>query len=542
MRHCQLIPIFFTAIFMQISIASGQDVSHPTVHTVKERDNVFRLSLLYKVPMDSIRRWNNLDQSYLILVGQQLSVSGRNMKKAIDQLITNQGTPKGIKDSLNIAFNKLQEAKLTEAGKQKLDTIATVSIATKDGSVSIATKDASANSDTTDLSALLIKAREYAYNKGRIESRNLCKLILLHDSTYYDAAVLMARTYLWDDKYDSARFVLNKVINASPGYYDAMDALIDIELMSDNYVGAIKSADLALTFHNDDHEFLYKKAKALNYAEKPKRALEILARILASEPSHEDAKALKASIIEGRRNQTVTIDAYIYTFSNDDPWYFGSTSVGKKIPKFGSVIFRYNYAKRFGRVGYQYEVDAYPSIAKGIYLYFNTGFSNKKNFPYSRFTLEPYFNLPAKFELSLGFRYLNFDSDRLVTFGSSKVLIYTGTIGKYIGDYWLSARPYFVPGIDGWSKSINFTVRRYFINELNYLSLTVGTGLSPDEQQYAYDPFLTFLKSYKLSLEYQQKIGKRFMIDVETGYALEEISQGTNRNRFSFDIGGSFFF
>jgi YaiO family outer membrane protein len=80
------------------------------------------------------------------------------------------------------------------------------------------------------------------------------------------------------------------------------------------------------------------------------------------------------------------------------------------------------------------------------------------------------------------------------------------------------------------------------IDELNYLSLTVGTGLSPDEQQYAYDPYLTFLKSYKLSLEYQRKIGERFMVTLGTGYAREEISQGTNRDRFTFDVGGSFFF
>jgi len=312
--------------------------------------------------------------------------------------------------------------------------------------------------------------------------------------------------------------------------------------MSDNNEGAIKSAELALTYHKEDNGFLYKKAKALNNSKNPKEALGILSQILVKEPSNDNAKTLKASIIESRKTRTLTIDTYAYTFSDGDPWYFGSVSVGEKISKFGSIIFRYNYAKRFDRVGYQYEVDAYPSISKGIYLYFNTGFSNKVNFPYSRFTLEPYFNLPAAFELSLGFRYLNFDQERLVTFGSSKALIYTGTIGKYIGNYWLSLRPYLVPGNDGWSKSINLTVRRYFVDELNYLSLTVGTGMSPDEQQYAYDPFLYFLKSYKMSLEYQRKIGERFMVTIGTGFAREEISQGTNRDRFSLDIGSSFFF
>ena len=524
MRHFTLISIIFIAIFMQLTIASGQDVANYTVHTVIKGDNVFRISLRYKVPMDSIRQWNNLDQLYLITVGQELLVSGKNSKKAQNQVVDQVIAPKEIKDTVKIVENKLPEQKQEDAIKQKPAPIATVM------------------ADTTDLSALLIKARELAYNKGRAESRKLCKLILVHDSTYYDASVLMGRTYLWDDKYDSARFVLQKVINASPGYYDAMDALIDVELMSDNNESAFKTAELALSFHKDDNGFLYKKAKALNNGKNTKEALGILSQILVNEPTNENAKALKASIIEARKTRTLTFDTYAYTFSNDDPWYFGSVSIGEKISKFGSIIFRYNYAKRFGRVGYQYEIDAYPAIVKGIYLYFNTGFSNKVNFPYSRFTLEPYFKLPAAFELSLGFRYLNFDQERLVTFGSSKALIYTGTIGKYIGNYWLSLRPYFVPGVDGWSKSVNLTVRRYFVDEFNYLSLTVGTGMSPDEQQYAYDPFLYFLKSYKMSLEYQQKIGERFEVTIGTGFAREEISQGTNRDRFSFDIGGGFFF
>ena len=522
----------FIAFFLQITNAIGQIDPNTTIHTVKEGDNVFRISLRYKVKMDSIKRWNNLDQFYLIVVGQQLFVSGKNTQKLRDQFVASGIAVKEIKDTIRNVETRFPVSKTV--GNQKLDSIAIVP--QKLDTITIV------HADTTDLSALLIKAREFAYNKGRAESRKLCKLILLHDSTYYDAAVLMGRTYLWDDKYDSARFVLNKVIISSPGYYDAMDALIDVDLMSDNNEGAIKNSDLALSYHKDDNGFIYKKARALNKDEKPKEALGILSVILAKDPLNDDAKTLKASIIEGRRTYTLSVDYYTYTFSNDDSWYFGSVSVGKKIPKFGSVIFRCNYAKRFDREGYQYEIDAYPAIVKGIYLYFNTGFSNKKNFPYSRFTLEPYFKLPAKFELSLGFRYLNFDQDHFVDFGSGKVMIYTGTIGKYIGNYWLSLRPYFVPGTDGWSKSVNFTVRRYFIDELNYLSLTVGTGMSPDEQQYAYDPYLTYLKSYKLSLEYQRKIGERFMLTVGTGYAREEISQGTNRDRFTFDIGGSFFF
>jgi YaiO family outer membrane protein len=175
-------------------------------------------------------------------------------------------------------------------------------------------------------------------------------------------------------------------------------------------------------------------------------------------------------------------------------------------------------------------------------MYCSTAISNKKNFPYSRFSIEPYTKLPASFEMSLGFRYLNFDDSRFVVFDASKVMIYTGSIGKYYGDYWFSFRPYLTPGKDGWSKSVNFIVRRYLSDEDSYFSLILGTGLSPDEQQYAYNPSLSYLKSNKIALEYQQKIGSGFFLDCGTGFAREEILAGTKRNRFTFDVGVSFLF
>jgi YaiO family outer membrane protein len=157
--------------------------------------------------------------------------------------------------------------------------------------------------------------------------------------------------------------------------------------------------------------------------------------------------------------------------------------------------------------------------------------------------MEPYFKLPASLELSLGFRYLNFDDNHIAAFDSNKVVIYTGSIGKYYGNYWFSLRPYLTPGIGAWSQSYSFTIRRYLDgNADSYLSLILGTGISPDEQQYAFDPVLYYLKSNKIYLEYQQKFANRFFLDCGAGFAREEIRAGVKRDRYSFDIGVSFLF
>jgi YaiO family outer membrane protein len=395
--------------------------------------------------------------------------------------------------------------------------------------------------DTLSLEALFAKARDYAYNNRKVESREICRQILIRDSTYWDVAVLLGRTYAWDKRYDSARIVLSKVISHRPGYYDAVDALIDVEYWSDNYLDAIKYADMGLSFHPNDDTFRFKKAKALNSSGNTQKALEIIDLILLTNPSNKDAIGLQISIRRSKMVNKLTVNYWTDIFKDDSPWKFASAAIGRKTQKFGTVTLRYNYARRFGNDGHQIEVDAYPAIVKGVYMYFSTAFSNKKNFPYSRLSMEPYFKLPSGFEMSAGFRYLNFDDNRIAAFDSNKVVIYTGSIGKYYGNYWFSLRPYLTPGKDKWSKSVNLTVRHYMSDPESYLSLVIGTGISPDEQQYAFDPGY-YLKSNKISLEYQQKIASRIILDCRTGFAREEIRAGTRRNRYSFDIGASYLF
>ena len=395
--------------------------------------------------------------------------------------------------------------------------------------------------DVIPSSELYIKAREAAFNSRKAEARAICRTILSRDSTWYDAAVLMGRTYAWDQMYDSARIVLKKIIEAEPGYYDAVDALIDNEMYTQNYLDAIKYADLGLSYRPNEVAFLYKKARALNNSGNSQKASALLNHIVSVDPSNKEAIDLLLSIKSSKMVNKFKLNCWSDYFSDQSAWQFFSASVGRKTTKFGTVILRYNYARRFEKNGQQLEVDAYPTLTKTVYLYFNTGVSNATNFPISRLSLEPYFKLLHGFEFSVGLRYMNFDKNRLVAVDSNMVMIYTGTLGKYVGNYWISLRPYLVPGNKGWSKSVNLTVRRYFTDADNYLSLILGSGISPDVQQYAYDPNY-FLKTNKITLEYRQKIANRFFLDLGTGYAREEIFAGVMRNKYTIDLGISYMF
>ena len=389
--------------------------------------------------------------------------------------------------------------------------------------------------DTTSNDVLYKKARELAYNGSRAKSREICYAILKKDNNLYDVAVLLGRTYAWDKQYDSARAVLKRVIVSKPGYYDAIDALIDVEFWNDKYNDALNYANTGLSFHKNDEAYLLKKAKALSYLNRNDEAVDVINQLLLLNTTNKDALNLLESIKESKRLNTIAANYSVDAFKHSSPWIYSYLQYSRRTKLLGSFITRLNYADRFSYSGFQLECDAYPTIRKGTYLYLNAGYANNQIYPLTRIGLEIYQKLPASFELSAGFRYLNFNNKLLSAFDSTKVMIYTASLGKYYGNYWFSLRTYITPGAKAVSKSFNLIARRYFSNADNYLSLTLGTGYSPDDHKYAFvEPTLYFLKSEKAYLEYQHKLSKRFMVNLGTGIAYEEFYPKLYRYRYSF--------
>jgi LysM repeat protein len=71
----------------------GQESSEFIHHIVKKGENVYRLSIRYKVPVDSIKKWNYLNQNYLIIEGMRLIIRRPQTKpqeKRISQGYDNQ--------------------------------------------------------------------------------------------------------------------------------------------------------------------------------------------------------------------------------------------------------------------------------------------------------------------------------------------------------------------------------------------------------------------------------------------------------------------
>lgn len=322
----------------------------------------------------------------------------------------------------------------------------------------------------------LREARDLAFDGKRAEARDLAYAILEISPDYHDVRILIARTYSWDGQYQNARNELEIVLDLIPNYKDALMASMDNEIWAENDDAVTELARVSARFYPIDVQILLKSANAYRSAGEYRAALQMLDRVDQFSPSNRESSDLRRSISISSQNYTLS-GSYMYDWFSD---VFGSAhksyvQLSRRSP-IGSFIARLNYADRFSTTGIQPEIDYYPSIADGWYGYLNFGYADSFIFPEYRGGAELHKSLPKAFEVSAGFRYLKFQN--------SEVIIYTGTITKYQGNWLFTIRPYLTPSDVGVSRSVNMRARRYFAGPDDYITFRGGFGFSPEERRF----------------------------------------------------------
>ncbi len=214
-----------------------------------------------------------------------------------------------------------------------------------------------------------------------------------------------------------------------------------------------------------------------------------------------------------------------------DPWHTAAITAGRRAA-FGSLLARLNVARRFGETGTQVELDAYPRLWSGTYAYLNVGRSTSPIFPGWRSGAELFSSLPDAFEASLGYRQLRF--------GGAPVTLFTGSVGKYTGNYWLSLRPYVRSRSTGTSASASLTVRRYGEDADNYLGARVGFGSTPSDQLAPDQVDRT--SSFGASVQGSRSVVRELIGTWTLGYDREEIAPGRTRRSLAGSGGLKYLF
>lgn len=386
--------------------------------------------------------------------------------------------------------------------------------------------------DTLTSDGLFKAARHAAFNENDYgKAKAFCAKALTQSPDYADIRIFLGRLYAWSKQYDSARSCFKAVLYKQPAYEDASLAYSDVEYWSENYQQALMVVDSGLVYHPASNDLLLRKAKVLNAMGLYKRADSAVTVLLKKDRGNTEALALANRIKDNVAVNKVSI-SYDYVnfdqkFPSTDPWHLVSMDYTRQT-KLGSVTGRINYANRFKENGVQYELEAYPHISKTFYSYVSAGYSNNVGvFPQWRGGFSLYANLPVSFEGELGWRYLYF---------TSSTNIFTAYLGKYYKSWLFGLRTYVTPGGTGTSQSYNASARYYFGGADDFLGLTIGTGVSPDDRAIS-QLIKTNLKTYKAALDFKHTIGSFNVITFNASIINQELQTGVKGNQVQVGLG-----
>ncbi|MFN3850204.1 MAG: YaiO family outer membrane beta-barrel protein [Spirosomataceae bacterium] len=324
---------------------------------------------------------------------------------------------------------------------------------------------------------LFTKARKSAFDdKNYAKAIRLSKQALAVNPEYTEISIFLGRVYAWSGQKDSAVVVLLNVLKKDSKNEDASLALGNIYYWNNQNTNALEVIDNSLIYNQNSEELRLLKANILVNLRKWKEADSLVQNMLRINKPNPKVRALANKI---RENLTQNIVGVSYGYINfekqfSNSWHLVSVDYGLRT-KLGLLFSRINYANRFNRNGIQYEIDIYPQISKNVQAYLSGGYSNKVGvFPKYRAGISFYFTLPMGFESEGGLRYLNF---------GNKTWIYTASISKYLSKFWLNFRAYLSPETSNISSSYALLTRFYYGGVDDFLSLKIGTGLSPDNSQ-----------------------------------------------------------
>lgn len=207
-----------------------------------------------------------------------------------------------------------------------------------------------------------------------------------------------------------------------------------------------------------------------------------------------------------------------------DPWV--SASVHRTfVPRWGVAAARITGASRYGSVGVQAEVEAYPRAGRVGYLYIAAAASPHETvFVPLRAALELFSSPTRTIELSAGARLFQVESN--------SIIVYTGSIGGYRGNYWYAFRPYVVKESGSLSTTGQLSLRRYWAGRYDYVGMYVSAtrGSNPaadDPTRILRDPDLTTLSGRVERLRTYR--GGRLRFGYGLGVESEEFAQSQRR-------------
>jgi YaiO family outer membrane protein len=122
---------------------------------------------------------------------------------------------------------------------------------------------------------------------------------------------------------------------------------------------------------------------------------------------------------------------------------------------------------------------------------------------------------------------------------TSGTKIYTASLGKYWSNFLFTARTYLTPSSNNISQSYHFSARYYLKGADDYIGLSVGSGISPDDnnQNIQFSNKENQLSSKKISADFNHTFLKWNIISISTGIINQEYKPSETGNQFNVSVG-----
>jgi YaiO family outer membrane protein len=331
---------------------------------------------------------------------------------------------------------------------------------------------------------------------GRLaEAEGMARNLVESHSDYGDAVVLLARIVAWQERYPEALLLLDSLIVRDPGHSDARDA----------------------------------RASVMEWMEGASHLQETDTLIIKPELTQNAAAPVS---IKGD-SATRGVDLYTgYSFDTFEKPYqrfwqifsMGAIYPTKRGPLLGGVNFgnlRSDQLSGEFMTGLQVQAEYWPKTGEKGYAWIAWAYSPFRYFPQHRISAEYWHNLSGGWVVSAGASYYYFDNN---------IFIPAFSVEKYIGRYWFSGKTYLHLKEAGTTTSHFLTARRY-LNDFDYLQLTVGAGTAPDEP-YDIATDLERQKAVAFKAALNKGLGRLLAVKAGVGYSREEYSGNLKRNRF----------
>lgn len=393
--------------------------------------------------------------------------------------------------------------------------------------------DAQTNVDSL-LNTAILKARHGKYDEALREANRALKA----DSTRADIYVFVANVYSWSHKNDSALIFIEKAKEMNYLNDDFYSSYLNILLRSNNYQALAKAAEEAeKNGYSDTKDLLTKRLIAYAETGAYEKGIQ-LAEQEKYKPylANDTIDQLYTSLLLNKRTNMVALSYSLDMFDNTDPHHLVSIGYSKKIATGNTLAADIYYANRFSKNDFMIELNDYWTIYNKNYLQIGFGYAwDATLFPRYRMGAE-YFFIPAdKWETSLGVRYMNYPNA-----ANQDVFIFTGNIGNYFGNNWISIRPFYVLQNDLQSLSVVVNYRLYGKNPRNFWGIEAGIGNSPDDILTTSQSSFNELMSYHIKVEKNFKLNRISDFNIRMGYMYEQINQNSikqYRNRYIVEAG-----